>query len=118
VWRLRTFGFHLARLDVRQESTVHARAIAAALGDEHWEGRDPVEQAGILAGHSGEGEPLPQAGDEGNKRLDAVFQALGDARRRHGADKLSAYIKCIARCRACVLAALALARLVDHADLP
>ncbi|ADV26355.1 Phosphoenolpyruvate carboxylase [Pseudoxanthomonas suwonensis 11-1] len=118
VWRLRTFGFHLARLDVRQESTVHARAIAAALGDEQWEGRDPVEQAGILAGHAGEGEPLPQAGDEGNKRLDAVFQALGDARRRHGADALGAYIISMARSRADVLAVLALARrggLVDEA---
>ncbi|KAF1705662.1 phosphoenolpyruvate carboxylase [Pseudoxanthomonas suwonensis] len=118
VWRLRTFGFHLARLDVRQESTIHARAIAAALGDTEWENRDPVEQAGILAGHAGEGQPLPQADDEGNRRLDAVFQALGDARRRHGPDALGAYIISMARSRADVLAVLALARrggLVDEA---
>src|SRR5690606_29541612 len=70
VWRLRTFGFHLARLDVRQESTVHARAIATALGDGHWETRDAVEQAGILAAYAGDGAPLPQAQDEGNQRLD------------------------------------------------
>ncbi|WP_125075887.1 phosphoenolpyruvate carboxylase [Pseudoxanthomonas sp. SGT-18] len=118
VWRLRTFGFHLARLDVRQESTVHARAIAAALGDEQWESRDPVEQARILAGHAGAGQPLPQAGDEGNRRLDAVFGALVDARRRHGPDALGAYIISMARSRADVLAVLALARrggLVDEA---
>jgi len=118
VWRLRTFGFHLARLDVRQESTVHARAIAAALGDEQWESRDPVEQARILAGHAGAGQPLPQAGDEGNRRLDAVFGALVAARRRHGPDALGAYIISMARSRADVLAVLALARrggLVDEA---
>ncbi|HCV97203.1 MAG TPA: phosphoenolpyruvate carboxylase, partial [Stenotrophomonas sp.] len=28
LWRVRTFGFHLARLDVRQESSVHGRALA------------------------------------------------------------------------------------------
>ncbi|MFT4198894.1 MAG: phosphoenolpyruvate carboxylase, partial [Pseudoxanthomonas sp.] len=44
-WRLRTFGFHLARLDVRQESSVHARAVAAALGDADWAQRSPQEQA-------------------------------------------------------------------------
>ena len=118
VWRLRTFGFHLARLDVRQESTVHARAIAAALDDAQWESRDPVEQAGILAAHAGEGEALPRVDEEGNQRLDAVFQALGDARRRHGADALGAYIISMARSRADVLAVLALARrggLVDAA---
>src|SRR5690606_1009378 len=27
LWRVKTFGFHLARLDVRQESSVHARAL-------------------------------------------------------------------------------------------
>ena len=32
LWRVRTFGFHLARLDVRQESSVHARALAEVLG--------------------------------------------------------------------------------------
>ncbi len=111
VWRLRTFGFHLARLDVRQESTVHARAIAAALQDAQWEARDAVEQARILAGHAGTGgTPLPQVEEEGNQRLDAVFQALGDARRRHGADALGAYIISMARSRADVLAVLALAR--------
>ena len=110
VWRLRTFGFHLARLDVRQESTVHARAIAAALDDAQWEGRDAVEQARILALHAGEGAPLAQVDEQGNQRLDAVFQALGDARRRHGADALGAYIISMARSRADVLAVLALAR--------
>jgi len=117
VWRLRTFGFHLARLDVRQESGVHARAVAAALDDEQWESRDAVEQATLLGPFAGGTQLLPQVDEPGNARLDAVFAALGDARRRHGTDALGAYIISMARSRADVLTVLALARrggLVDE----
>ncbi|WP_372018541.1 phosphoenolpyruvate carboxylase [Pseudoxanthomonas sp. 10H] len=110
VWRLRTFGFHLARLDVRQESSVHARAVAAALGDGQWEARDPVEQAGVLGAYASGAKTLARTEDAGNPRLDAVFDALGDARRRHGTDALGAYIISMARSRADVLTVLALAR--------
>ncbi|WP_028919232.1 phosphoenolpyruvate carboxylase [Pseudoxanthomonas suwonensis] len=110
VWRLRTFGFHLARLDVRQESSVHARAVAAALDDAQWEAREPVEQAGVLGPYAGGERVLPSSDEATNQRLDAVFAALGDARRRHGADALGAYIISMARSRADVLTVLALAR--------
>jgi phosphoenolpyruvate carboxylase len=110
VWRLRTFGFHLARLDVRQESSVHARAVAAALDDAQWEARDPVEQAAVLGPYAGGQQRLPATDEAINQRLDAVFQALGDARHRHGADALGAYIISMARSRADVLTVLALAR--------
>ncbi len=110
LWRVRTFGFHLARLDVRQESGVHARAVAAALGDAQWESRDAVERAALLGPHAGGEKILPASPDEGNLRLDAVFAALSEARRRHGADALGAYIVSMAHDRADVLAVLALAR--------
>ncbi|WP_024867728.1 phosphoenolpyruvate carboxylase [Pseudoxanthomonas suwonensis] len=110
VWRLRTFGFHLARLDVRQESSVHARAVATALDDAQWEAREPVEQAGVLGPYAGGERVLPSSDEATNQRLDAVFRALGDARRRHGADALGAYIISMARSRADVLTVLALAR--------
>src|SRR5690606_28211742 len=35
-WRARVFGFHLAALDVRQESGVFRRSIGALLGDADW----------------------------------------------------------------------------------
>lgn len=110
LWRVRTFGFHLARLDVRQESGVHARAVAAALGDAQWENRYAVERAALLGPHAGGEKILPTSPDEGNPRLDAVFAALAEARRRHGADALGAYIVSMAHDRADVLAVLALAR--------
>ncbi|HET6397084.1 MAG TPA: phosphoenolpyruvate carboxylase [Pseudoxanthomonas sp.] len=110
VWRLRSFGFHLARLDVRQESSVHARAIGAALDDAQWESRPAPEQAGLLGPYASGRERLPRVEEPGNQRLDAVFAALGDARGRHGAEALGAYIISMARSRADVLAVLALAR--------
>jgi len=109
-WRLRTFGFHLARLDVRQESGVHARAVAAALGDAQWESRDPAAQAAALGPYARGASVLARTEEAGNPRLDAVFAALGDARRRHGPDALGAYIISMAHSRADVLAVLALAR--------
>ncbi|MCD7098253.1 phosphoenolpyruvate carboxylase [Stenotrophomonas sp. MMGLT7] len=121
-WRVRTFGFHLARLDVRQESGVHARAVAAALGVDDWDRLDTAARAARLQPCAGGEQALPGAGDEGNARLDAVFAALADARRRHGADALGSYIISMAHDRADVLAVLALARrggLVDaHGVVP
>ena len=109
-WRVRTFGFHLARLDVRQESSVHARAVADALGDAHWEARDALEQAGVLSPIAAGATLLPASTEAGNPRLDAVFAALADARRRHGPDALGIYIISMAHTRADVLTVLALAR--------
>ncbi|MFT3761602.1 MAG: phosphoenolpyruvate carboxylase [Pseudoxanthomonas sp.] len=110
LWRVRTFGFHLARLDVRQESSVHARAVAAALGDAQWEERDAIERAALLADYASGAKILPASDDEGNPRLDAVFAALAEARRAHGGDALGAYIISMAHNRADVLTVLALAR--------
>ncbi|WP_040941769.1 phosphoenolpyruvate carboxylase [Xanthomonas campestris] len=118
LWRVRSFGFHLARLDVRQESSVHARAVADALGQADWDSQDATHRAGLLGPYALGEQALPQVDDEGNARLDAVFAALADARTRHGADALGSYIISMAHNRADVLTVLALARrggLVDDA---
>ena len=119
LWRVRTFGFHLARLDVRQESTVHGRALASVLdGQEAWDAADAVTRAARLAPFASGEQALPASNEEGGERLDAVFAALADARHRHGADALGSYIISMAHDRSDVLAVLALARrggLVDDA---
>ncbi|SEK56902.1 Phosphoenolpyruvate carboxylase, type 1 [Pseudoxanthomonas sp. GM95] len=121
-WRVRTFGFHLARLDVRQESSVHGRAVAAALGDGGWDAHDALARATLLQPYASGEQTLPASEDEGNPRLDAVFAALSEARRLHGADALGAYIISMAHSRADVLTVLALARrgglVDDHGDVP
>ncbi len=45
ILRVRTFGFHLARLDVRQDSRVHDDILAALLADPAWAARDAAERA-------------------------------------------------------------------------
>jgi phosphoenolpyruvate carboxylase len=98
-------------LDVRQESSVHARALATVLGgDAAWDGLDALGRARLLAPHASGDAPLPKGDDEGNRRLDAVFAALADARARHGGDALGSYIISMAHDRSDVLAVLALAR--------
>ena len=119
LWRVRTFGFHLARLDVRQESSVHGRALASVLdGQDAWDSADAVTRAARLAPFASGEQALPASNEEGGERLDAVFAALADARHRHGADALGSYIISMAHDRSDVLAVLALARrggLVDDA---
>jgi len=117
LWRLRTFGFHLARLDVRQESSVHAGAVSQALGQAEPAQQDAAERASALQPYASGEQVLPSSEEEVNARLDAVFAALADARARHGADALGSYIISMAHSRADVLTVLALARrggLVDE----
>jgi phosphoenolpyruvate carboxylase len=111
LWRVRTFGFHLARLDVRQESSVHGRALASVLdGQSAWDDADALSRAQRLAPFASGEQALPASTEEGGERLDAVFAALADARRRHGPDALGSYIISMAHDRSDVLAVLALAR--------
>ncbi|WP_433852472.1 phosphoenolpyruvate carboxylase [Stenotrophomonas nitritireducens] len=120
LWRVRTFGFHLARLDVRQESSVHARALAEVLGGQDaFDALDGAARARLLSPYAAGEAALPRGADETGQRLDKVFAALADAHRRHGADALGNYIISMAHDRGDVLAVLALARrggLVDDGN--
>src|SRR3546814_6047633 len=56
--RVRGFGFHLAALDLRQDSAVHEEALAALLDDADWASRAADAQVdrlhGVLDGRSEE----------------------------------------------------------------
>ncbi|HET6546464.1 MAG TPA: phosphoenolpyruvate carboxylase [Rhodanobacteraceae bacterium] len=122
ICRVRSFGFHLARLDVRQDSRAHDDALAALLGDPEWASHSADERADTLRPYaSGEREfhagsdTADHAGavvdaDTSAEVLQAVFTTLGDSRRRHGSGATGLYIISMARSAADVLAVLALAR--------
>lgn len=110
LWRVKTFGFHLARLDVRQDSRIHAQAIAGVLVDRGAGKSSASPQVSQLAAFAGGQTHLPAAQESNGQRLDAVFAALADARQRHGAAALGNYIISMTRDRADVLNVLALAR--------
>ncbi|WEN16117.1 phosphoenolpyruvate carboxylase [Rhodanobacter sp. AS-Z3] len=108
--RVRSFGFHLARLDVRQDSRVHDDALAALLGDPDWVGRDPVERADRLRPYASGEATFADCSDESAVSLQAVFTTLRDSRGSYGVDATGLYIISMARTAADVLAVLALAR--------
>jgi len=106
--RIATFGFHLARLDTRQDSRVHAAALAEALGELP---SDADSRASLFAPLASGEQALPAASDGSTlAKTVAVFAALADARRRHGDAALGIYIISMAGSVADVLAVLALAR--------
>ncbi len=106
--RIATFGFHLARLDARQDSRVHSAALAEALGALP----DDIDARARLLGPYANGySALPAAADAATlTKTRAVFAALADARRRYGDAALGVYIISMAGSVADVLAVLALAR--------
>lgn len=108
--RLRTFGFHLARLDVRQEAAVHRAALAAALDEPAFAEGDASGLAPRLRPFAAGEKALPRSDAEPAARLRAVFSTLADSLRRYGDEAIGPYIVSMAESAADVLAVLALAR--------
>ena len=119
--RVRTFGLHLARLDVRQDSRVHDDALAALLDDPAWNGHAADERARRLQPYASGEQAFGVSTDANAVSTRAVFDALHVARGRYGASAIGLYIISMARSAADVLAVLALARyggFVDTSPLP
>jgi phosphoenolpyruvate carboxylase len=111
LWRARSFGFHLATLDVRQDSAVHAAALAACFDDPDFAARPLAERVARLQ-RVLDAEPPPREPEDGAARATlAVFRTLAAARRQYGAAALGPYIVSMSRSAADALAVLALARL-------
>jgi phosphoenolpyruvate carboxylase len=110
LWRVRSFGFHLARLDVRQDSRVHDEALAALLDDTGWDDRSADERAAILRPYAGGEQAFGACDHEAAASLRAVFATLADARGRYGTAATGPYIISMAESADDVLAVLALAR--------
>jgi phosphoenolpyruvate carboxylase len=110
VWRARTFGFHLATLDLRQDSLVHRNVVGRLIAEPEWEGLTPSVRAGrlrdLLSGHM---EEIGETDLECGQVLD-VFASVAEARRNYGADAIGPYIVSMAKDADDVLSVLALAR--------
>lgn len=119
--RVRTFGLHLARLDVRQDSQVHDDALAALQSDAQWHDHAPEERVQRLQPYASGSESFTGSADESAETMRAVFEALGTVRKRYGSGAVGLYIISMARTAADVLAVLALARyggLTDDSTSP
>jgi phosphoenolpyruvate carboxylase len=108
--RVRTFGFHLATLDVRQGADVHREIVGAALGDPEWGSRSASERAARLGDALRCDEsPLADPGP-GGKRALWVFEAMEFCRNRFGPRAIGSYVVSLARDVDDVLSVLLLAR--------
>jgi len=119
--RIEVFGFHLARLDLRQDASVHDAAIAALLAEVDWADLDDrvrTQRLGeLLAGTDGAGrisipaERLPAA----SSTLE-VFSAVQESLPRYGRRAFGPFIVSMSRSAADMLSVLALARIAGCVD--
>ncbi len=109
--RVETFGFHLATLDVRQDSMTHRQVIGELLGEPAWLNMDRGERTQrILAAL--EAEPPGAAKDrseEADKVL-AVFRTMEHCGKYFGADAIGPYIISMTQGVDDILSVLLLAR--------
>jgi phosphoenolpyruvate carboxylase len=115
--RIRTFGFHLVTLDVRQDALLHRRVMGELLGCEDWEQREPSQRADILA-HLlvSDGLPEPREGQEFSAEAAealAVFRAISTARQLYGPAAVGLFIISMTQGADDVLTALALAGIAN-----
>jgi phosphoenolpyruvate carboxylase len=116
IWRARTFGFHLATLDLRQDALVHRRVVGRCLQDAGWLDADPAARSSrlreLLAGPVSD---IPTGDEEGRRVLD-VFRTIAESRTTFGDEAIGPYIVSMARNADDVLSVLALARWAGLVD--
>jgi phosphoenolpyruvate carboxylase len=95
--RAETFGFHLATLDIRQDSLVHRKAVGDLLGKGDFVDLDATERTKlILDALKGEVQVPEDRGEELRKTL-AVLEAVGRAQASYAEHAVGPYIISMAR---------------------
>jgi phosphoenolpyruvate carboxylase len=108
--RVRTFGFYLATVDIRQNALVHRRVIGEALQEPNWLAADDEQRARRLEDALERREsPVGAMSSEGRRTL-AVFQTIAHCRRKYGRDSIGPYIVSMAHGPDDVLSVLLLAK--------
>jgi len=90
--RVRTFGFHLVTLDVRQNAEVHRQIVGHGLAEPDWMNRTPAERLGRLREALLADEGPSQALDAAGKRALWVFEAMDFCANRYGRAAIGAYM--------------------------
>ena len=108
--RARTFGFHMATLDIRQRADVHSRVVAEGLDESGWD-EFTSARASLRIKDALERRESPQGSlsSEARRTL-GVFQAIAHCRRKYGQRAVGPYIVSQATGPEDVLSVLLLAR--------
>ena len=114
--RVRTFGFHLATLDVIQHAHVHDEVIAQGLGLGEWPALPAAQRLRQLRELLARDQGPTAAFNAFGRRSLWVFQAIAQARHKFGGRAIGEYIVSGARGPEDILAVLLLARWADITD--
>jgi phosphoenolpyruvate carboxylase len=114
--RVKTFGFHLATLDLRQTAEIHHRVIGQGLDDPAWMQRSPAERHDLLVSAIERDAGVKVELDALGKRTLGVFEAILQARHRYGSRAIGYYIVSGTQNADDVLAPLLLARWAEAYD--
>jgi phosphoenolpyruvate carboxylase len=114
--RVRTFGFHLATLDVTQHTHIHDQVIAQGLGSPDWPMLAPEERLSQLRDLLVRDQGPTSLFDAIGRRSLWVFEAIAQARHKFGGRAIGEYIVSGAQGPEDVLAVLLLARWADITD--
>ena len=90
--RIRTFGFHMVTLDVRQDAEVHRKVIGECLGDENWPERSAEDRAERIIEAINTRENAPMTLSTQARKTIAVFQAIAFCRRKYGSRAIGVFI--------------------------
>jgi len=114
--REKTFGFHLATLDIRQDALVHRQVIGQILDDDGWLDLDAGTRADRLSAmlESGDLPRLPD--DEAVMKTIEVFRTIQWGQEHFGRRALGPYIISMTQGADDVLSVLLLARIAGLAD--
>ncbi len=114
--RIRSFGFHLVTLDIRQHADVHREVIAHGFNDEQWMQRTPAERTQRLCQAIARDEGVTNALDPNGKRAIWVFETLAHCRHRNGPDATGPFVISSTKGADDILSVLLLARWADTVD--
>jgi phosphoenolpyruvate carboxylase len=90
--RIRTFGFHMVTLDIRQDAEVHRRVVGECLGDDEWLERPAEERTARIIEALESREIAPMNLSTQARKTIAVFQAIAFCRRKYGKRAIGPFI--------------------------
>ncbi len=90
--RIRTFGFHMVTLDVRQDAEVHRKVVGECLGEDGWMERSADERTARIIEAIESRETAPMTLSTQARKTIAVFQAIAFCRRKYGKRAIGSFI--------------------------
>jgi phosphoenolpyruvate carboxylase len=114
--RARTFGFHLATLDVRQHASVHRDVVRQGLARPDWFGTKSSLRTKLLCESLARDRGPAGIFDAVGRRTLAVFEAMMQGRYRYGTRAIGDYVVSGTEAADDVLSVLLLARWADITD--